>query len=154
MKDYGRLFHSDSIDARDTWGETRLMLAAQQGDLDEVKQLIEAGADVSLEDNLHCTARVHAIMKGHDHVVAYFDGKEPDEESAAAELPGDEELYLRASRELTEKRADTAFLTKAITLAEGDKQKARHLYVKLRVKSLKSGTSIERDRSEPRSRVS
>ncbi len=51
------------------YGKTPLMLASEEGNLDIVKALIEAGADISIKDSQDCTALVYACLSGNAEIV-------------------------------------------------------------------------------------
>ena len=54
---------------------------------------------------------------------------------------GDEELYLEAKREVESEDKDTALWTKALTLADGNEERATFKYIKLRVEQLNNPAS-------------
>ncbi|ETP25617.1 serine/threonine protein kinase [Phytophthora nicotianae CJ01A1] len=60
--------HGADINAQDGRGKTSLMLAASNGDLKTVKQLLTLGADSSLVDNFKHTALDYAKTHGHRQV--------------------------------------------------------------------------------------
>ncbi len=49
---------------------------------------------------------------------------------------GDEALYLKATNEVESGKNDAALWAKALTLAEGNQEKAKYQYIKLRVDQL------------------
>ena len=51
-------------------------------------------------------------------------------------IMGDEELYLKATNEVESGINDAALWAKALALAEGDQEKAKYQYIKLRVEQL------------------
>ena len=51
-------------------GETALIIAAPKGNVEEVRSLLEAGADPCARDRHGMTARVRAQNRGHDDIVA------------------------------------------------------------------------------------
>lgn len=53
-------------------GQTALMLGASHGRLDTVKLLIEAGADVNIQDEDGSTALMCAAEHGHGDIVKYL----------------------------------------------------------------------------------
>ena len=56
-------------------GSTPLIAAAENGHLDAVKALVAGGADVSVRSDWDkCTALEAAKARGHDAVVAWFEG--------------------------------------------------------------------------------
>ena len=59
----------------------------------------------------------------------------------------DAEVYLRAMEELDNDKPVKALWAKAVTLCEGDKEKARYLYIKTRVEELKR-EAIEEAKAE------
>jgi ankyrin repeat protein len=50
-------------------GQTELMAAAYNGDLDEIVRLLESPADIDAQDQYGTTALMYAAMKGRDEVV-------------------------------------------------------------------------------------
>jgi hypothetical protein len=52
-----------TVDALDEHGDTQLMIAAVKGDLDKVKDLLEAGANPHIKDKDGMTARVRAANR-------------------------------------------------------------------------------------------
>jgi uncharacterized protein len=59
----------DEINAKDQYGWTALMYAADSGNLEIVKLLLQAGANVSEENNKEQQALTYAIISGHISVV-------------------------------------------------------------------------------------
>nr|XP_044993551.1 kinase D-interacting substrate of 220 kDa isoform X3 [Jaculus jaculus] len=57
------------VDERNECGQTPLMIAAEQGNLEIVKELIKNGANCTLEDLDNWTALISASKEGHIHVV-------------------------------------------------------------------------------------
>ncbi|XP_054425900.1 kinase D-interacting substrate of 220 kDa isoform X3 [Pteronotus mesoamericanus] len=57
------------VDERNECGQTPLMVAAEQGSLEIVKELIKNGANCNLEDLDNWTALISASKEGHVHVV-------------------------------------------------------------------------------------
>ncbi|XP_045700643.1 kinase D-interacting substrate of 220 kDa isoform X4 [Phyllostomus hastatus] len=57
------------VDERNECGQTPLMIAAEQGSLEIVKELIKNGANCNLEDLDNWTALISASKEGHVHVV-------------------------------------------------------------------------------------
>ena len=62
--------------------------------------------------------------------------------------PNDEQLYLEAAQELDSGKQDPALWVKAMTLSEGDEDKARYRYIALRVEQ-KPSTSEKIAPAEP-----
>ncbi len=60
------------LDARAPNGQTALMLAAKQGRLAQVKQLVDADADMDLEDFEGKSALSLAKAAGHDEIVSFL----------------------------------------------------------------------------------
>lgn len=60
------------LDARAPNGQTALMLAAKQGKLAQVRQLVDADADMDLEDFEGKTALALARNAGHEEVVGFL----------------------------------------------------------------------------------
>ncbi|KAM7079296.1 kinase D-interacting substrate of 220 kDa isoform 3-T4 [Molossus nigricans] len=57
------------VDERNECGQTALMIAAEQGNLEIVTELIRSGANCHLEDLDNWTALISASKEGHTHVV-------------------------------------------------------------------------------------
>ncbi|XP_073905229.1 kinase D-interacting substrate of 220 kDa-like isoform X11 [Castor canadensis] len=57
------------VDERNECGQTPLMIAAEQGNLEIVKELIKNGANCNLEDLDKWTALISASKEGHIHIV-------------------------------------------------------------------------------------
>ncbi|XP_004582647.2 kinase D-interacting substrate of 220 kDa isoform X2 [Ochotona princeps] len=57
------------VDETNECGQTPLMLAAEQGNLEIVKELIKNGANCNLEDLDNWTALISASKEGHVHIV-------------------------------------------------------------------------------------
>ncbi|XP_036904574.1 kinase D-interacting substrate of 220 kDa isoform X3 [Sturnira hondurensis] len=57
------------VDERNECGQTPLMIAAEQGSLEMVKELIKNGANCNLEDLDNWTALISASKEGHVHIV-------------------------------------------------------------------------------------
>lgn len=90
-------------------GEPPLHFAAQEGDIDMIRAIVEAGADVNLPDGEGATALHYASMYGHAEVVEYLVSVGADvharfgkatavvlaAESGAAEVVELLELYVR-----------------------------------------------------------
>ncbi|XP_035883522.1 kinase D-interacting substrate of 220 kDa isoform X2 [Phyllostomus discolor] len=57
------------VDERNECGQTPLMIAAEQGSLEIVKELVKNGANCNLEDLDNWTALISASKEGHVHVV-------------------------------------------------------------------------------------
>lgn len=53
-------------------GQTALMLAVSHGRLDMVKMLLEAGADINIQDDDGSTALMCAAEHGHVEIVKHF----------------------------------------------------------------------------------
>jgi ankyrin repeat protein len=60
------------INCKNTLGETLLMLAAENGQLDKIKILIEYGADVNIVDNSNWSALMGAALHGYLEIVKYL----------------------------------------------------------------------------------
>ena len=59
---------------------------------------------------------------------------------------GDEELYLKATNEVEGASKDPALWAKAMALADGDQDKAKYQYIKLRVEQLaKSKPDVQKE---------
>lgn len=59
-----------SQDARDAHGNSALMLAVANGNLEIVKMLLRAGAEVEVMNSDHRTPLLIAVHAGHEDVVA------------------------------------------------------------------------------------
>lgn len=59
-----------SIDCRDRYGQTGLLLAAQRGNVDAVGVLLEHGADMNVTAKYGLSALMLAVINGHVGVVA------------------------------------------------------------------------------------
>jgi ankyrin repeat protein len=57
------------VNARDECGRTALMRAAHHGSVDNVKKLLEMGADVNASDPWDVTALIMATARGRDDIV-------------------------------------------------------------------------------------
>jgi ankyrin repeat protein len=79
----------DLIDAPQGGGETLLHIAAQSGDLDVVKLLLESGADINGSKPFSATALHYAAGNGHETVVRFLlsRGADPNGESAIGITP-------------------------------------------------------------------
>jgi ankyrin repeat protein len=66
------LEHGADVNARDLRGFTSLHRAAEMGDLDTVRLLLERGASSNPEAGGH-TPRSFAEGRGHDEIVALLD---------------------------------------------------------------------------------
>ena len=60
------------VNAKDNWGETVLMNATRDGNLDMVKYLAKNGADLDAKDKYGWTALIKAAQKGQIGVVKYL----------------------------------------------------------------------------------
>jgi hypothetical protein len=56
---------------------------------------------------------------------------------------GDEGLYLKAMEEVESGKNDSALWAKALTLADGNQEKAKYQYIKLRVEQLSEQNEIK-----------
>ena len=64
----------NEIDSRNKYGETPLMVAAERGQTDEVRRLLQAGADLTLKDHEGITALEKAQRNRHADVAALLGG--------------------------------------------------------------------------------
>lgn len=68
-----RLFQLADVNVRaKQHGQTALMLAVSHGRLDMVQMLLEAGADINIQDEDGSTALMCAAEHGHIEIVKYF----------------------------------------------------------------------------------
>ncbi|XP_053779685.1 kinase D-interacting substrate of 220 kDa isoform X7 [Desmodus rotundus] len=68
------------VDERNECGQTPLMIASEQGNLEIVKELIKNGANCNLEDLDNWTALIAASKEGHVHIVGELLGCGADPE--------------------------------------------------------------------------
>ncbi|CAB3401444.1 unnamed protein product [Caenorhabditis bovis] len=73
------LKQSTSVDVQDSMGQTPLILAASQGQLESVRLLVESNADVDCIDHNGRTALQWAAINGHTDTVRYLCGVGSDE---------------------------------------------------------------------------
>lgn len=66
-------------------GQTALMLAVSHGRLDMVKMLLEAGADINIQDEDGSTALMCAAEHGHLQIVQHF-LSQPDCDSSIVDV--------------------------------------------------------------------
>ena len=64
---------SADINARGRYGYTRIIDATARNDIDEVKRLLDLGADWKIPDNWGQTAWDKAYNRGHDAILLLFD---------------------------------------------------------------------------------
>jgi ankyrin repeat protein len=78
----GSLKGNSLVNARDRYGFTALTRAAGSGRTEEVKRLIEEGADVDLANKFGTTALLAAVCNGHTEVVKFLMEKGADVNAA------------------------------------------------------------------------
>lgn len=61
-----------NIDKQDNDGKTALIRAAQEGYVEIVKHLIEAGVNLDTKDNYETTALIWAVINGYVEIVKYM----------------------------------------------------------------------------------
>ncbi|KRT79272.1 Ankyrin repeat-containing protein [Oryctes borbonicus] len=89
-----RLFSLADVNVRaKQHGQTALMLAVSHGRLDMVKMLLEAGADVNIQDEDGSTALMCAAEHGHIEIVKYFLSQK-DCDSTIADVDGSTALKI------------------------------------------------------------
>ncbi|MBN1170249.1 ankyrin repeat domain-containing protein [Candidatus Micrarchaeota archaeon] len=66
------LIKGANVDARDEYGNTALILAAQKGNLDSCRILVENGANVNVQSKSGITPIVAASASGNIDVVGYL----------------------------------------------------------------------------------
>ena len=72
MTPWEKEFDSDDINAVNRWGETRLYKAAEDGDFELVKSLVERGADISIRTNENTSPRFIARKKKHTEIETFL----------------------------------------------------------------------------------
>jgi ankyrin repeat protein len=84
------------IDAKNKYGQTLLLKAVQDGDFEEVKRLVEKGADVNVRGGRVIplkTPLIMSIYKGHFDIFSYLI-KNGANVNSGADVPHMEEKYL------------------------------------------------------------
>ena len=66
------LEHGGIVDASDKLGRTPVILAARLGDLETIRVLVEAEADVKIRDKLHKSALFYAVEAKRRDIVLYL----------------------------------------------------------------------------------
>lgn len=79
-------------------GQTALMLAVSHGKLDMVKMLLEAGADINIQDDDGSTALMCAAEHGHIEIVKHF-LSQPDCDSTITDVDGSTALKIAMEAE-------------------------------------------------------
>ncbi|RZC40260.1 KN motif and ankyrin repeat domain-containing protein 2, partial [Asbolus verrucosus] len=89
-----RLFQLADVNIRaKQHGQTALMLAVSHGRLDMVKMLLEAGADINIQDEDGSTALMCAAEHGHIDIVKHF-LSQPDCDSSITDVDGSTALKI------------------------------------------------------------
>ncbi|CAH1158574.1 unnamed protein product [Phyllotreta striolata] len=89
-----RLFQLADVNIRaKQHGQTALMLAVSHGRLDMVKMLLEAGADINIQDEDGSTALMCAAEHGHIEIVKHF-LSQPDCDSTITDVDGSTALKI------------------------------------------------------------
>ncbi|CAG9759950.1 unnamed protein product [Ceutorhynchus assimilis] len=89
-----RLFQLADVNIRASQhGQTALMLAVSHGRLDMVKMLLEAGADINIQDEDGSTALMCAAEHGHIEIVKHF-LSQPDCDSSITDVDGSTPLKI------------------------------------------------------------
>ncbi|XP_066248304.1 KN motif and ankyrin repeat domain-containing protein 3 isoform X1 [Euwallacea similis] len=89
-----RLFQLADVNIRAAQhGQTALMLAVSHGRLDMVKMLLEAGADINIQDEDGSTALMCAAEHGHIEIVKHF-LSQPDCDSSITDVDGSTALKI------------------------------------------------------------
>ncbi|KAL1492603.1 hypothetical protein ABEB36_010840 [Hypothenemus hampei] len=89
-----KLFQLADVNIRATQhGQTALMLAVSHGHLDMVKMLLEAGADINIQDEDGSTALMCAAEHGHIEIVKHF-LSQPDCDSSITDVDGSTALKI------------------------------------------------------------
>lgn len=98
------------VDTRGIDGDTPLHLAAQQGDAEMVRLLIEAGAEVDAQGDLCVTPLYQGVMEGHVAVARRLleSGADPD-------APNELNVTPRQRAE----RSDDPLMRRLFTMARG-----------------------------------
>ena len=69
LVDKAKALLNKGVNAKDECGRTALMRAAHHGSADNVKTLLDMGADVNACDLWDVTALIMATARGHDDIV-------------------------------------------------------------------------------------
>ena len=96
-------------DARNRYGQTALMVAAQRGHVRIVEALVEAGADLDVTAKYNLTALMLAIVAGHAAVARIIAGAGADLRVKGTGAPGFSEKTaydLAVARGMTELSAN------------------------------------------------
>lgn len=94
-----RLFQMADVNKRaKQHGQTALMLAVSHGKLDMVKMLLEAGADINIQDDDGSTALMCAAEHGHIEIVKHF-LSQPDCDSTITDVDGSTALKIAMEAE-------------------------------------------------------
>ncbi|XP_044764945.1 KN motif and ankyrin repeat domain-containing protein 2-like isoform X2 [Coccinella septempunctata] len=94
-----RLFQMADVNQRaKQHGQTALMLAVSHGKLDMVKMLLEAGADINIQDDDGSTALMCAAEHGHIEIVKHF-LSQPDCDSTITDVDGSTALKIAMEAE-------------------------------------------------------
>ncbi|ERL86182.1 hypothetical protein D910_03595 [Dendroctonus ponderosae] len=89
-----RLFQLADVNIRASqYGQTALMLAVSHGRIDTVKMLLEAGADINIQDEDGSTALMCAAEHGHIDIVKHF-LSQPDCDSSITDVDGSTALKI------------------------------------------------------------
>ncbi|KAL3289566.1 hypothetical protein HHI36_022982 [Cryptolaemus montrouzieri] len=89
-----RLFQMADVNIRaKQHGQTSLMLAVSHGRLDMVEMLLEAGADINIQDDDGSTALMCAAEHGHIEIVKHF-LSQPDCDSTITDVDGSTALKI------------------------------------------------------------
>ena len=121
MTPWEKEFDNDDINAVNRWGETRLYKAAEDGDFELVKSLVERGADISIRTNENTSPRFIARKKKHAEIESFLFAIEQEhlesskllEEQALKALNASQAVKLEREKKEQEqglKRKESEFL--------------------------------------------
>jgi ankyrin repeat protein len=127
-----------AIDARDSRGQTALLVATRANRIEAAKALIEAGADVNAKDNIEDSPYLYAGARGHLEILKMTlahgaDLKSTNRYGGTALIPASERGHVETVRTLIEAGVDVDHVNKlhwtalleAIILGDGGERHQR-----------------------------
>ena len=66
------LGEEENLEARDSRGRTPLIVAAEEGNADRVRDLLNRGARIDAGDDCNWTAMMRAAARGHTDILGYL----------------------------------------------------------------------------------